>query len=48
VRSAHEAAAADLDPAPALRHGGAVAHRMVGYLGQMLTTSGEPDPDVQP
>ena len=33
VRSAREAAAADLDPAPALRYGGAVTHRMVGYLG---------------
>ena len=48
VRAAHEAAAADLDPALALRYGGAVAHRMVGYLGQMLTAPGQRDRDVQP
>ena len=44
VRSALEAAAADLDPAPAPRYGGAVAHRMVGYLGQMLSAAGEASP----
>jgi DICT domain-containing protein/predicted DNA-binding transcriptional regulator AlpA len=40
LHSAREAAAADLDPAPALRYGGEVAHRMVGYLGRMLTPPG--------
>lgn len=48
VRSAHEAAAADLDPAPALRYGAAVAHRMVGYLGQMLVAPGEASPRMRP
>ena len=43
-----DAATADLDPAPALRYGGAVAHRMVGYLGQLLEVPGEPGRDVQP
>jgi DICT domain-containing protein/predicted DNA-binding transcriptional regulator AlpA len=47
LRSAHEAAAADLDPATALRYGGAVAHRMVGYLGQLLVAPGEARKDVQ-
>ncbi len=42
VRSAQEAIPADLDPARALRSGGAVAHRMVGYLGQMLPAPGGP------
>ncbi|HEX3690043.1 MAG TPA: DICT sensory domain-containing protein [Solirubrobacteraceae bacterium] len=38
VRSALQDAAGDVDPGPALRYGGAVAHRMVGYLGGMLIT----------
>jgi len=48
VRSAGEAAAADLDPAPALQYGGAVAHRMVGYLGQKLSAPGRAGRRVQP
>ncbi|MGH2896065.1 MAG: DICT sensory domain-containing protein [Solirubrobacteraceae bacterium] len=48
LRSTHEAAAADLDPAPALRYGGAVAHRMIGYLGQMLGTPGGARRNMQP
>lgn len=48
VRSACEAPAADLDPAAALRYGGAVAHRMVAYLGQMLVAAGEARSLVQP
>ena len=48
VRSAREAAAADLDPAPALRYGGAVTHRMVGYLGRLLVAPGDAGPHVQP
>ena len=41
-------AAADLDPAPALRYGGAVTHRMVGYLGRLLVAPGDAGPHVQP
>ncbi len=37
LEAARDRVAADPDPAPALRYGGAVAQRMVGYLGQMLT-----------
>ena len=40
LHSAREVTAADLDPAPALRYGGEVAQRMVGYLGRMLTPPG--------
>ncbi|HEX3978876.1 MAG TPA: DICT sensory domain-containing protein [Solirubrobacteraceae bacterium] len=47
VRAAHEAAA-DPDPAPALRYGGAVAHRMVGYLSEMLAVPGEAGRDGRP
>ena len=46
VRAACEAAA-DPGPVPALRHGGAVAHRMVGYLGQLLAVPGDAGRDVQ-
>jgi MerR family transcriptional regulator, light-induced transcriptional regulator len=48
VRSAGAAAAGDLDPAPALRYTGAVAHRMIGYLGRKLSTPGQAGPRVQP
>jgi DICT domain-containing protein len=40
LRAARESAAAGSDPEPALRNGGAIAHRMVGYLGRMLTMPG--------
>jgi MerR family transcriptional regulator, light-induced transcriptional regulator len=46
VRAAREAAA-DPGPVPALRHGGAVAHRMVGYLAQLLAVPGDAGRDVQ-
>jgi DICT domain-containing protein len=46
LRAAYERQSTDTDPGPALRYGGAVAHRMVGYLGQMLSRSGEPGRDV--
>jgi DICT domain-containing protein/predicted DNA-binding transcriptional regulator AlpA len=46
LRSARQAAAADPDPATALRDGGALAHRMIGYLGQ-LVAPGQPSRDVQ-
>ncbi|MGZ4177372.1 MAG: DICT sensory domain-containing protein [Solirubrobacteraceae bacterium] len=36
------------DPEPALRCGGALAQRMIGYLGQLLTSAGEPSGRVQP
>jgi DICT domain-containing protein len=47
VRSARDSAAADLDPAPALRYGASVSHRMVGYLGQLLVAPGGASHDVQ-
>jgi len=42
VRSALQTGSADLDPGPALRYGAAVAHRMVGYLGQTLAVPRSP------
>jgi DICT domain-containing protein/predicted DNA-binding transcriptional regulator AlpA len=36
------------DPAPALRSGGALAQRMIGYLGQLVTVPGAPRHHVQP
>ncbi|HEY1566578.1 MAG TPA: DICT sensory domain-containing protein [Solirubrobacteraceae bacterium] len=36
LRTARERAPADVDPEPARRCGEAVAHRMVGYLGQLV------------
>ncbi|MFZ1996553.1 MAG: DICT sensory domain-containing protein [Solirubrobacteraceae bacterium] len=48
LRAAHDVAAADLDPAPALRYGAQVAHRMVGYLGQMLVAPGHLGAHVPP
>jgi hypothetical protein len=36
------------DPEPALRAGGALAQRMIGYLGQLVTAPGAPRPHVQP
>jgi DNA-binding transcriptional MerR regulator len=47
LRAAGEAAAADLDPAPALRYGAEVAHRMVGYLGQILSAGMTAAGDVE-
>ena len=47
VRAAHEPPPRIWTPRPALRYGGAVAHRMVGYLGQMLSGPGEPRHDVR-
>jgi DNA-binding transcriptional MerR regulator len=47
VRSARDAAA-DMDPAPALRYGGAVAHRMVGYVAELVAAPGGVGRDVQP
>jgi MerR family transcriptional regulator, light-induced transcriptional regulator len=40
LRSTLQSGAGDPDPAAALRYGGAVAHRMVGYLGRMLLAPG--------
>jgi DICT domain-containing protein len=40
LRAARESAAASSDPEPALRSGGAIAQRMVGYLGRMLMMPG--------
>jgi MerR family transcriptional regulator, light-induced transcriptional regulator len=48
VRSALQDGAADPDPGPALRSGGAVAHRMVGYLGRLLIAPGEASRQAQP
>ncbi len=39
--------AANAGPESALRLGGAVAHRMIGYLGQMASGPGEPGPDMR-
>jgi hypothetical protein len=36
------------DPEPALRHGGALAQRMIGYLGQLLAVPGEVSRHVSP
>jgi DICT domain-containing protein len=36
------------DPGPALRYGGALAQRMIGYLGQLLLGPGAADRRVQP
>jgi DICT domain-containing protein len=36
------------DPEPALHAGGALAQRMIGYLGQLVTPAGAPHPHVQP
>lgn len=47
LRAARERTAADAGAESALRYGGAVAHRMVGYLGQMVSGSGEPGPNVR-
>jgi DICT domain-containing protein len=47
VHSARDAAVADLDPAPALRYGAAVTHRMIGYLGRLLVDPGDAGPHVQ-
>ena len=47
LQSALQTAAADPDPGPALRHGSAVAHRMVGYLGRMVSAPGEASRHVQ-
>ena len=47
LRAARERSAADADPESALRHGGAVAQRMVGYLGQMVSGPGEPRHNVR-
>lgn len=35
-------------PEPALRAGGALAQRMIGYLGELVTSPGAPRPHVQP
>ena len=37
LRAARERVHADADPASALRYGAAVAHRMVGYLGEIVS-----------
>jgi len=47
LRTAHDGAHADPDPEPALHYAGALAHRMVGYLGQMVSGTGEPRRDVR-
>jgi len=47
LQSALQTAAADPDPGPALRHGSAVAHRMVGYLGRMVSAPGQASRHVQ-
>jgi DNA-binding transcriptional MerR regulator len=47
LRAALERVQADTDPASALRHGGAVAHRMVGYLGEIASRPGVPSRDVR-
>jgi DNA-binding transcriptional MerR regulator len=39
---------AGADPDGALRYGGALAQRMIGYLGQLLTRPGAADRHVQP
>ena len=39
---------AEADPAPALRAGGALAQRMIGYLGQLVTAPGTSRHHVQP
>ncbi len=47
LRAARERSAAAADPESALRQGGAVAQRMVGYLGQMVSGPGEPRPNMR-
>jgi DICT domain-containing protein/predicted DNA-binding transcriptional regulator AlpA len=47
LRAARERAAADAGPESALRYGGAMAHRMVGYLGQMVSGPGQPGRNVR-
>jgi hypothetical protein len=39
---------AGTDPGQALRHGGALTQRMIGYLGQLLTAPGAPGTNAQP
>jgi DNA-binding transcriptional MerR regulator len=48
LRAARERVQADTDPASALRYGGAVAHRMVGYLGEIVSRPGAPSRAVRP
>jgi MerR family transcriptional regulator, light-induced transcriptional regulator len=45
--AACERSVADAGPGPALRYGGAIAHRMVGYLGQLVSGAGEPVRNVR-
>ena len=51
LRAAHERSGAGAglgaEPERALRSGEAVAHRMVGYLGQIVSVAGEPRRDVR-
>ena len=47
LKAARERSAAHAGPESALRHGGAVAHRMIGYLGQMASAPGEPGRNVR-
>ena len=47
LSAARERAAADAGPELALRSGGAIAHRMVGYLGEIVAAPGEPRRNVR-
>ncbi len=48
LRTARERVGAERDPEPALRNGGAIAHRMVGYLGRVLLAPGGGGRHLQP